>query len=174
MKRNINRFKKQQGFGIMSVILGIVASAVLLLVAFKTYQHAMLKIKINQAQDQIQQISSGVDSLYANFHDYSSITTKTVIDAGIVNKGDIVDSKLASPWYSSQKAAIVTVKPGSQLNSYTITMAKIPQNACSGIIAMFLEKQANNIKVNGTAVTDPATLAAACASNQVAELAISF
>lgn len=166
--------KSQQGFGIMSVILGIVASAVLVLFAFKTYQYTMQKIKVNQAQDLIQKISTGVDSLYANFHDFSNITTKTVIDSGIVDSSDVVGSSIASPWYSNNKSSIVSVKPAGSPTSYQVSLANIPQKACSAVVSMFLQKHGSNITVNGTAVSDPATLATACASAREADIAINF
>ena len=79
------KLQKQQGFGIVSVILGIVASAIIILLGFQQYQQAMMKIKIGSAQTQFQDISTGIDSLYANSHDFSTISTQVVIDAGIAS-----------------------------------------------------------------------------------------
>lgn len=77
MKKMVNKsIKKQQGFGIVSVILGIVASAIITLLGFQQYQNAMMKIKVGSAQTQFQNISTGIDSLYANSHDFSNITTQ--------------------------------------------------------------------------------------------------
>ena len=168
------KLQKQQGFGIVSVILGIVASAIIILLGFQQYQHAMMKIKIGSAQTQFQDISTGIDSLYANSHDFSSITTQVVIDAGIASKENIVGSNIISPWYSSDSTAIVTIKPASQPTSYTIDMAGVPKDACSGVASMFLNNDSNDMTINGTAVTDPASMSTACASSDSADIAINF
>lgn len=173
IKRNL-KLKKQQGFGIMTVILGIVASAIITVIGFEAYTHAMLKIKVGQAQTQIQDISTGIDSLYANSHDFSGITTQVVIDAGIADQSDVVGSTIVSPWYSSNSDSIVTVTPASQPTSYTVDMAGIPKDACSGVASMFLNNNQNTVTVNGSVVTDPANLVTACASSDSAEIAISF
>ena len=171
--RNL-KLKKQQGFGIMTVILGIVASAIITVIGFQAYNHAMLKIKIGQAQSQIQDISTGIDSLYANSHDFSRISTEVVINGGIVNQSDVVGSTIVSPWYSSNPNSIVTVTPASQPTSYTVDMAGIPKDACSGVASMFLNNNQNTVSVNGTIVTDPSDLVTACVIGDSAEIAISF
>ena len=134
MKKIVNRsnqkqmkLQKQKGFGIVSVILGIVASAIIILLGFQQYQHAMMKIKIGSAQTQFQDISTGIDSLYANSHDFSNITTQVVIDAGIASRDDVVGSTIVSPWYSSDPTAVVTITPSSQPTSYTVDMAGVPK-----------------------------------------------
>lgn len=165
---------KQQGFGIVSVILGIVASAIIILLGFQQYQHAMTKIKIGSAQTQFQDISTGIDSLYANFHDFSNISTQVVIDAGIVSQENVVGSTIISPWYSSDATSVVTIKPASQPTSYSIDMAGVPKDACSGVASMFLNSVKSNITVNGTAITDPASMSTACASADSADIAINF
>jgi Tfp pilus assembly protein PilE len=165
---------RQQGFGIISVILGIVASAVLILLGFQQYQQAMMKIKIGSAQTQFQDISTGIDSLYANFHDFTKITTKVVIDAGIVSKDNLVGETIASPWYSKSDTSIVTIKPAALKTSYIVTMAGVPKDACSGVASMFLNNSKSNMKVNNTLVSDPAELAVACVKSENAEIAINF
>ena len=168
------KLQNQQGFGIVSVILGIVASAIIILLGFQQYQNAMLKIKIGAAQTQFQDISTGIDSLYANSHDFSKITTKVVIDAGIASKSDIVGSTIVSPWYSSNSNSLVTIKPASQPTSYTVEMAGVPKDACSGVASMFLNNIKSNMTINGTAVTEPASMSTACASSQSAKISINF
>ena len=168
------KLQKQQGFGIVSVILGIVASAIIILLGFQQYQHAMMKIKVGSAQTQFQDISTGIDSLYANSHDFSNITTQVVIDAGIASKDDVVGSTIVSPWYSSDSTAVVTIKPASQPTSYTVDMAGVPKDACSGVASMFLNNTKSNMTINGTAVTDPASMSTACASSDSADIAINF
>ena len=168
------KLQKQQGFGIISVILGIVASAIIILLGFQQYQHAMTKIKIESAQSQFHDISTGIDSLYANSHDFSNISTQVVIDAGIASKTDIVGSTIVSPWYSSDNTSVVTVNPASQPTSYTIDMSGVPKDACSGVASMFLNNAQSNMTVNGTEVTDPASMASACASSDSADIAINF
>ena len=177
IRENISKpvSNKQKGFGIMSVILGIVASAIIIIIGFEAYTHAMTKIKVGQAQTQIQDISTGVDSLYSNTHDFSTISTQVVIDGGIAQKSNVVGSSIVSPWYATDASSIVTVTPGSQPTTYTIDMAAVPKDACSGVASMFLNSDnKNSITVNGTAVTDPGTLTSACASSNTAEIAISF
>ena len=168
------KLQKQQGFGIVSVILGIVASAIIILLGFQQYQHAMMKIKVGSAQTQFQDISTGIDSLYAKSRDFSNITTQVVIDAGIASKDDIVGSTIVSPWYSSDSTAVVTIKPASQPTSYTVDMAGVPKDACSGVASMFLNNAKSNMTINGTAVTDPASMSTACASSDSADIAINF
>lgn len=169
-----SNLKKQQGFGIMSVILGIVASAIIIIIAFETYNDAMTKIKISEAQTQIQDISTGVDSLYVNTNDFTGITTQAVIDAGIPDKTDVVGDNIISPWYSGDHNSIVTILPGAQTTNYIINMADVPKDSCAGVASMFLNNSRNSITINGAAVTDPATLATACAVTDPAEISITF
>jgi len=168
------KFQKQQGFGIVSVLLGIVASAIIILLGFQQYQSAMLKIKIGSAQTQFQDISTGIDSLYANSHDFSTISTQVVIDASIASQNDIVGSTIVSPWYSKDANSLVTIKVGAQPASYIVDMAKVPKDACSGVASMFLNNAKSNITINGTAVTDPASMASACVKSDSANIAITF
>ena len=168
------KLQKQQGFGIVSVILGIVASAIIILLGFQQYQQAMMKIKIGSAQTQFQDISTGIDSLYANSHDFSTISTQVVIDAGIASQSDIVGSTIASPWYSKDSNSLVTINAGAQPSSYIVDMARVPKDACAGVASMFLNSIKSNMTINGTAVTDPALMASACASSDSADIAINF
>jgi Tfp pilus assembly protein PilE len=168
------KYQKQHGFGIVSVILGIVASAIIVLLGFQQYQHAMMKIKIGSAQTQFQDISTGIDSLYATSHDFSNISTQVVINAGIASKDDVVGSTIVSPWYSSDPTAVVTITPSSQPTSYTVDMAGVPKDACSGVGSMFLNNAKSNMTINGTAVTDPASMSNACASADSADISINF
>ena len=165
IKRNL-KLKKQQGFGIMTVILGIVASAIIIVIGFQAYNHAMLKIKIGQAQKEIQDISTGIDSLYANSHDFSRITTQGVIDAGIVDQSYVVGSNIVSPWYSRDTESTITVTPASQPTSYIINITMIPTKVCSSLFSMFLNNNRNTVTVATTIVTDPASLAKACGASQ--------
>jgi hypothetical protein len=172
--RKLSNIKKQQGFGITNVLLGIVASAAIIILGFVTYNHVMTKIKIGEAQTQFQDISTGIDQLYVNSHDFSVITTQAVIDAGIPDKTDVVGANIASPWYSGDHNSIVTVLPGAQPTNYIIEMANVPQDSCAGVASMFLNNNRNSITVNGAAVNDPAGLATACAANDPAAINITF
>ena len=168
------KLQKQQGFGIVGVIFGIVISSILLLGLFDQYQSGRMKIKITSAQRQFQNIAIGIDARYANSHDFSTISTQYVIDAGIVFKADIVGSTIASPWYSKDSNSVVTINAGAQPSSYIVDMARVPKDACAGVASMFLNSIKSNMTINGTAVTDPALMASACASSDSADIAINF
>lgn len=174
MKKNVETqvANKQKGNVVISVLLVIVVLAVIALFAYKTFESAMEKNRIDQAKTQIENISQGVDELYANSHDFSNISTQVIIDGGIADKDNVVGTTIVAPWYSSDSTSLVTVKPGTGPATYTVDMAGIPKEACSAVSSVFLSK--STLTVNGTAVTDQSTLTTACASSDTAELAIDF
>ena len=53
-------------------------------------------------------------------------------------------------------------------------MAGVPKDACAGVASMFLNNAKSNMTINGTAVTDPASMSTACASSDSADIAINF
>ncbi|OIN82913.1 hypothetical protein [Francisella sp. TX07-6608] len=165
---------KQKGNIVISAILVLAILAVIAIFAYRTYEKAMEKTRINEATTQIVNLSQGISQLYARSHDFSKITTKVVIAAGIEDKSNVIGETIASPWYSTNNAAIVKVTPGDKPSAFTITMEGIPKDSCALVGSNFISNYSNIMKVNNTKITDEAGLAVACASEDSAKLEISF
>lgn len=178
-KKGINhqmakKIHNQKGDIVISAILVIVILAVIGLFAYKTYEKGMEKTRVNSAVSQIQEISQGIQQLYANSHDFSTIDTATVIAAGIADKSSVVSNKIIAPWYSGNKDSIVDVLPATNPTTFTIQMAGIPKESCSLVAAPFISQGTTTVSANGTVSSTPADLAKNCATKDPATISISF
>lgn len=168
---NINT-KKQSGFAMIEMLIALGVAAIVIIFAYVVFSYAMNKIHESRAISQINTIEAGVHELYANSHDFSGITTQTVIDGGIAQKGDIIASTtIGSPWYGNDSSSIVTVAPASNPGAFTVTMASVPTDSCTKVAAVFLS---NNLSVGGAVITTPTSLTTACASTDKADVAVTF
>ena len=173
-KEQQQALKKQHGGILEQTILVIAVLVVIGLIAFKTYNIAMEKIRVDQAESEVQTISQGIQELYTNTNDYSTIDTATVISAGIVSDSDVVSNQIATPWYKNNSSSIITIAPSSNPTSFSINLAAIPSDACSKVGSSFLNQGTAVVTGNGTVATSPTDLAKNCATANPATLSVSF
>jgi len=160
--------KREQGDFIVNVILAISIIAVIGIFSLKGYSYAMDKVKSSEGITMIQQISQGLQELFSNNRDFTGLTTETVIGAGVVHKSNISDKKILSPWYSTDKASIVTAKVGDSPSSFTIEMDKVPPSACVKIGGAFMGEAAS-VSVAGTKVNTLVELTTKCSADDSAK-----
>jgi len=171
-KINNTNMKKQSGFAMIEMLIALGVAAIVIIFAYVVFSYAMSKIQESRAISQISTIEEGVHELYANSHDFSDITTQTIIDGRIADKGDIINKDtIVSQWYGKDSSSIVTVAPASNPGTFTVTMASVPTDSCTKVADAFLD---NNLSVGGTVITTPASLTTACASADKADIAVTF
>jgi prepilin-type N-terminal cleavage/methylation domain-containing protein len=171
-KINNTNTKKQSGFAMIEMLIALGVAAIVISFAYVVFSYAMNKIHESRAISQISTIEEGVQELYANSHNFGDITTKTIIDGGIADKGDIIsETTIGSPWYGKDSTSIVTIAPASNPGAFTVTLASVPTYSCAKVAAAFLS---NNLSVSGKVVTTPASLTSACASADKADIEVTF
>jgi len=174
METNIKTAHKQKGGVVIGVILVIIILTVIGLGAFKAFGYATDKMNAGEATTLVTEIGTGVQEMYANSNDYSSISTEVVVDAGIVPKSSVVGKTIVTPWYSSNSSSLITVIAGASPASFSVVVTAIPSSACRAIGSAFLSATASSVSANGSVVTDAGALATGCAATDPATLTVNF
>jgi len=166
------RIHRQGGFTLIELMLTLVIIGSILAFVFTMFHHTSSKEKVQQASTLIEELQSGIESLYSSNPNYTNLTTKIAIEAHAVSKANVVGGNIITPWYSNNTDSIITLAPAANTGQFTITLADIPSKACIGIGKTYINSDGAIVTANGTAVTSISSLASSCNGTNPATLAI--
>jgi hypothetical protein len=110
-------------------------------------------------QQRLATIVSNIKTLYANSSNYDGLTTDVAIQAGIFPKDMVSGTSVYNKW----KGAVTVTGSG---NTFSVTYAGVPKDACINLLSNFKDGSLVGITVNGNALSTvpptPAQAAAAC------------
>ncbi len=124
---------KERGFGLVSVLLGLVIVVLLSLGVYSYFSSGSAAAKAYSEAQFSNALAGGIKSLYTNGN-YTGLTTQVVIDAGIPAKNRIdVTGKIIN----SSMGGTITVAPGTIVNtddSLVLTYSQVPEASCMGFL----------------------------------------
>ena len=137
--------------GILLYLIMLAAAAILIYALFSNSKLAETQQGLLSMRMQIQQ-------LYTGTTDYAGLDNALAVKAGVVPKRFQRASALVTPWGGD-----ITLASGSDPGTFTITLAQIPQEACTKL-ATFQVESWSSIAVNGAAVAQGTSVASAAQS----------
>lgn len=160
--------QREQGNITIKIVFSVSVIAIFAVLLLKGCSYMKNKARVGQAITMIQRISQELKELGARHRDFTGLTTKTVINLGVVDKSDILDKKILSPWYSDDKSSIVTVKVGDNPSIFVIEMNKIPPSACAKVGEAFMDIAAA-VSIDEVRVNTLTELSAKCSTDTSAK-----
>jgi len=110
-------------------------------------------------QQRLATIVSNVKILYANSPNYNGLNTSVAIKAGVFPKDMVSGTSVYNKWKGA-------VKVSGSGNTFTISYAGVPKDACINLLSNFKDGSLINVKVNGKALSTvpptPAQATVAC------------
>lgn len=79
-----SRFNRQRGISIISVLLGLVISAIVVAVVYNQYTDSQGKARVEAAQAEIATMIASAQKLYGNANQYGAVTTAIAVQSGLV------------------------------------------------------------------------------------------
>lgn len=129
---------------------------------FSGYTSANAGVSAQAAQDEITQVFSNVERVYAmNSNDFTGLNNTAAAQASMVPDGWIIKaaagggSTLQDPWGGAVTLAPANVNGGAN-NGWSLTLANVPPKICAQIASYYTPYTAG-ITVNGTSVGDNPT-----------------
>lgn len=120
--------------------LGIVAAGLLLAILFSGG-------KLSEIQQSVASIRMSTQQMYTSSLDYTGLNNDLVIKAGLAPQKLIKGGTLVNGW-----GGPVTVATGDDTGTFTITVAQVPQDACTKLATFQLESwlmvEVNNTSIN--------------------------
>ncbi len=151
MRKDLS-LKKQQGIGLLELMLSLAIIAVLLIMATRYYQSARNSQQVNDAISLTNAIAGASQSWVLGQNNFSSISFDELKKQGLIPSSIADNYKNATPWHTELDLA--PSKDGSQV---IITFNAIPATACNSLST----KLQGQMDTTGTDCTkDPAKFVA--------------
>lgn len=151
----------QRGVTLFEVLLVLFVAAFIAVAVAAIYNKVMTTVKTNNLISDVQQIASGIHSLYASTGDYTGLTNTIVINAGIAPPEMVSGTNAITPFAATTGAWTVTPAAGTPSTSFYITVTNIPSSACVSLGSGGLGGGALSVagSVGGSAYTTPGDVA---------------
>ena len=134
--------KKEKGFTMIEILLGIVIVAILMVGIFSYLPKIMENKNIDNENKNLNSISILLNSFYQNQNNYKTVNNKNIIDAHLVPDNMNVD-KNTYKIYNEWKGEIQFSSADKKINNnesianglYSITYQGLPKDACIKLIS---------------------------------------
>ena len=111
--------------------------------------------KLSEIQQGVSAIRMNVQQMYTSSLDYTGLTNDLAIKSGLVPQKLVKGGAIVNGW-----GGAVTVATGDDTGTFTITVASIPQDACTKLATFQMESWLT-VEVNNTAIARDSAIAAA-------------
>jgi hypothetical protein len=112
--------------------------------------------KMSVTQQSLSTLAMNVQGLYSGQATYDGLSNSVAMNAGVVPKKFISGTAIKNPW-----GGAVTIAPGSDNGTFTITLAGIKQEDCIKL-ATYQSDYWESVKVGTSTITSVSEAATAC------------
>lgn len=160
----------ESGFTLLELLLVVGVGALLLVGGIATYRQVTSGNQTNEAQRELQRVTSSVRTAYQSQNDYSGLDTDTAIQLGVF-PGLATGTTPTNPFGGDT----TVVENGTDARLFDLEMTDVPEAACIRLGTSIQDPaELDNLDIGGTAVTVPASIADVTAPCAGAPVDITF
>lgn len=169
--------RARRGGGITDLLLAAVIVIVILAGLFALFQSVNRSIKDSRLNSIVTRAASVIERSYSNSITYPSVSLVPSLAVSGVFSDDEISRVGTNYNFLSPYSTDITVV-GSGARTYTITIADIPDHACSTLLTTYTDGSTTlqGLSVNGSTLTAPYSTAAtdAACDNETNDVALTF
>ncbi|KXV02035.1 hypothetical protein AD929_04320 [Gluconobacter potus] len=150
------RFRR--GIGLLETLLALFIGGLIIAGIMLLFANANSGQNVNDTLTELGDVQGAVHSAYNGSNNYSTLTTQVLAQSGLLPKKWSSDnSTIINPFHGTLTLAPATINGGTD-NAFSVTMASVPDSACSQLLTMDYGSGLLDHTVDGTDLgTSPGT-----------------
>ena len=139
--------KRQQGIGLLELMLSLAIIAILLIMATRYYQSARTGQQVNDGISLVTAIVAGSESWVLGQSNFTNLSITELKRQGLIPKEIADDGTSATPWHTKLDVGVDPTDPGK----FQISFENIPSSACVNLQT----KLQNQMNTTGSSCGSP-------------------